>query len=273
MSWSGVLAAESLTGRRATYSETYIHWGGGWGGFATQAPALQQDIAAGVTPVVTWMSDDPTVSDQSAYALRRIASGAWDAYALSWANGLRSLGSTVLLRFDSEMNGNWMSWSPGVHGQTTADCVAAWRHLHNLFTAAGATNVRWVWSPNVEYTGSTPFSSLYPGDGYVDWVALDGYNWGNTNGHSWQSFSGVFDASLASLERLTSKPVMLAEVGSAEAGGDKAAWIADMFAQLAARPDIRAFIWFDLDKETDWRIASSPASAAAFVSGLRRTLP
>jgi hypothetical protein len=32
----------------------------------------------------------------------------------------------------------------------------------------------------VPYTGSTSLSSLYPGDAYVDQVALDGYNRGTT---------------------------------------------------------------------------------------------
>jgi beta-mannanase len=271
-STAGLAAAEATAGRKANLIETYVHWGGGWSAFTQLRSGIAAAIAHGSTPVISWMSDDPSAAGQAAYDVRSIAGGSWDAYARSWADGLRALRSPVLLRLDSEMNGNWMTYSPGFggNGTTAADFVAAWRHLHDIFRAAGATNVSWVWSPNVEYTGSQPLRPLYPGDAYVDWVALDGYNWGTTYGHVWQSFGQVFDSSIAAVERLTSRPFMIAETASAEAGGDKAAWITGMFAELASRRDIRGLIWFDLNKETDWRIASDPASAGAFRAGLGR---
>jgi hypothetical protein len=42
---------------------------------------------------------------------------------------------------------------------------------------------------------------------------------------------------------------------------------------LAAQPDVMGFVWFHMQKETDWRINSSTASAAAFKNALqtRRT--
>jgi beta-mannanase len=250
--------------------EAYVHWGAGAGTFAETRNEITSTIQHGATPVVTWMSDNPDGSSPAGVDLRSVAAGAADAYARTWADGLRSVRAPVFLRFDSEMNGNWMSYSPGFagNGNTASDFVAAWRHLHDLFRAEGASNVSWVWSPNVEYPGSAPLRPLYPGDAYVDWVALDGYNWGTTHGHIWQSFSQVFDASIRAVEAATSRPLMIAETGSTEVGGDKAAWIADMFRQLAARHDVNGFIWFDLNKETDWRIASSRASAAAFAHGL-----
>src|SRR5205823_6909101 len=102
---------------------------------------------------------------------------------------------------------------------TTASYIAMWRHVHDVFVEEGATNVRWVWSPNVDYPGATPFEAMYPGDDYVDWVALDGYNWGGSNGYTpWRSFTGVFGASYFRLARLTTKPLMIAEVGCVEVG-------------------------------------------------------
>jgi Glycosyl hydrolase family 26 len=269
---AGVAAAEATAGRKANLIETYVHWGGGWGAFAQLRGGIGATLQRGSTPVISWMSDDPTGASLTAYDLRGIAAGSWDAYARSWADGLRDLNTPILLRFDAEMNGNWMTYSPGFggNGSTSADFVAAWRHLHDIFRTEGATKVSWVWSPNVQYPGSLPLRALYPGNAYVDWVALDGYNWGTTYGHVWQSFGQVFDPSIAAVEALTSRPLMIAETASAEAGGDKASWIAGMFSELANRRDIRGFIWFDLDKETDWRIASDPASASAFKAGLGR---
>jgi beta-mannanase len=46
--------------------------------------------------------------------------------------------------------------------------------------------VRWVWSPYFSRDNCTAFGNVYP-DAYVDWVALDGYNWGTViSGTRWQ---------------------------------------------------------------------------------------
>ena len=59
---------------------------------------------------------------------------------------------------------------------------------------------------------------------------------------------------------------MIGEMASAEVGGDKAAWIAGMVPTLKADfPLIKGLVWFDVNKETDWRISSSPESEAEFV--------
>jgi beta-mannanase len=145
--------------------------------------------------------------------------------------------------------------------------------VRSVFTAVGATNVRWVWTPIVEYGGSTPLAGLYPGDGSVDVVGLDGYNWGSTKPNiGWKSFSQVFGPSLTRVRSLSRKPLWIAEIGCTEQGGSKAAWVDDMFATVAADSRIDALVWFDADKETDWRINSSTSSLAAFERGLASPL-
>ena len=53
--------------------------------------------------------------------------------------------------------------------------------------AAEFENVIWVWSPYFSRDNCTAFGKVYPGDAYVDWVALDGYNWGTViSGTRWQ---------------------------------------------------------------------------------------
>jgi hypothetical protein len=54
------------------------------------------------------------------------------------------------------------------------------------------------------------------------------------------------------------------------AGGDKAAWIADVWAWLDVHPEVRGVTWFSLLKEADWRTDSSEASLAAWGDGARR---
>ena len=54
--------------------------------------------------------------------------------------------------------------------------VAAWRHIHDLFDAAGATNVIWVWNPNIiNPVPGVQLEPLWPGGSYVDWVGMTGY--------------------------------------------------------------------------------------------------
>ena len=270
--------AEAKLGKHSAIVMWYKHWGGPYNSF--YAPDFEAVLNHGSVPMVTWMSDDytlpgyPNNNSQTAFADAKIAAGAFDPFIRSWAIGLRKIGRPVLLRLDHEMNGNWYAWSPGVNGNTAAQYVAMWRHVHDLFAQEGATNVRWVWSPNA----GTPFSSLYPGNAYVDWVGLDGYNWGRTNGWTpWQSFTAVFSGSYREALALSSRPLMIAETSSVEigapSGASKAAWISHALESEVSQnfPRVRALIWFDQNNGNgqDFRIDSSGASLAALAQGLR----
>jgi len=225
----------------------------------------------GATPLVTW---EPWAwgggVDQPAYSLARITAGDFDAYISQWGQSLAGWGKPVMLRFAHEMNGNWYPWAEGVNGNQAGEYVAAWRHVHGVVAATGASNVQWVWSPNVPYWGSTDLAGLYPGAGYVDIVALDGYNWGTSQTwSSWVSPVDLFAPGISQLRSLApGKPVLIAETASSELGGSKASWNTDLVSYLAAQPDVMGFVWFHMQKETDWRINSSDSSASAFKSAL-----
>jgi hypothetical protein len=164
------------------------------------------------------------------------------------------------------MNGSWAPWEGSINGNTPAAYVAAWQHVVSIFRSAGATNVSWVWAPNCGPTST--ISSYYPGDSWVDVIGLDGYNWGSSLG-KWQSFTDVFGASYDIVTALSAtKPVVITETASAEAGGDKAAWITSAYqTEIPTRfPRISAVIWFDVNKETDWRVDSSASALAAYKS-------
>jgi beta-mannanase len=104
----------------------------------------------------------------------------------------------------------------------------------------------------------------YPGDSYVDWTGVDGYNWGTANG-GWQSFQQVFK-DIYPLLAAKKKPIIIGEMSSAEAGGDKAKWIDEIIPTLrTSYPLIKCVIWFDINKEADWRISSSRGSEASFI--------
>jgi hypothetical protein len=232
------------------------------------AGTLDAVVARGAMPLVTWEPWDYTGgADQPAYSLAAINGGAHDDYIRGWARDAAAWGKPFYLRFAHEMNGTWYPWAVGVNGNTAADYVSAWKHVVAIFRQEGATNVRWVWCANVIFDGSAPLAQVYPGDAWVDWVALDGYNWGTSQDWSaWQSLVGVFGQSHNALAALTNKPMMISEVASAEVGGNKATWISRGFlTDLPKRlPRVRAVIWFDENKETDWRVNSSRASLDAY---------
>lgn len=212
----------------------------------------------GVVPMITWM---PMKN-----SLTRIAAGDYDGYLHDSAVAARRWGRRLLLRPFSEMNGRWMPWGVGAHGNTAQQFVAAWRHIVSIFHSAHATNVRFVFSPNVISPNSPDFTSMYPGDRYVDRVGLDGYNWGTSvPGQRWRSFREIFAHSYAVLARLTSRPMLIAETASSEAGGHKARWIKHAFRRDMARfPRIRAVVWFNHRKETSWPVDSSAAALRSY---------
>ncbi|SFK42052.1 glycoside hydrolase family 26 protein [Geodermatophilus ruber] len=246
--------------------------------FTTPPPIAGLDAVAarGATPLVTWEPWQWGATDQARFSLASIAAGRHDGYLRQWADALRAWGRPVRLRFAHEQNGTWYPWAVGSGGTTAAQHVSAWRHVVQLFRDAGAANVTFVWNPNVSFPGSSPIGATWPGKRYVDVVGLDGYNWGtSTSWTAWQTPQQLFDASLRELRGLAPRtPILISEVASAEAGGDKAAWIRALVAHLDAQSDVTGFVWFDHDKETDWRIASSPASAEALRAALAaRTAP
>lgn len=131
---------------------------------------------------------------------------------------------------------------------------------------AGATNVKWVWSPAFANSGET-----FPGKGYVDVLAMTCQNGDKALfARGWESFAKDCGPRIKRLHALAPRlPIQLAETGSAEAGGSKAAWIRGMFTYLAHHPEVKSVIWFNLVKETDWRIESSAAAQRAFAAGAR----
>ncbi len=255
-----------------------IAWYALWGGWksAFSLSDLQTVSNRGSVPLITW---EPWagVSSDPAWALNTaILSGNNDAYINSWAQGMASYGKPVYLRFAHEMHNTTYPWGVGVNGNTAAQYVAAWKHVHDIFAKYNTSNVRWIWNPNTmgASTASTYlpiYQSLYPGDAYVDWVGLDIYNTGsvvNWGAPYWRTFSQVLTEPYNAITALSGKPLMLPEVGSTETGGSKAAWITDaMQTQLpAAFPRVRSLVWFDIKKEADWQLDSSTTSLNAWTT-------
>ena len=228
--------------------------------------------AAGAIPMISWSSQTlqdgySSAATDPTYTLANVAAGDFDTYITAWAQKAKQWGQPFFLRFDWEMNGNWFPWGQNTNSNTPAQFVAAWRHVHDIFTQVGATNATWVWCPNTGYDAN--LASLYPGDAYVDWTCLDGYNWGTSDSHSWQTWDQVAQADYTMITQqiAVSKPMMIGEFNSSTLGGSRATWLTTMLNELpVSYPDIHAIVLFDDDPL--FTLETDPASVSAFSAAI-----
>jgi beta-mannanase len=245
-----------------------VMWYADWQHSLVSPAQLEAVTRRGSIPEITWEPWDArgrTGAAQPRFALRNIIAGRFDSYIRNWAGRLAAWGKPVRLRFAQEMNGFWYPWAERANGNHPGEFIRAWRHIHDIFTAAHAGNVQWVWSP---VSGAPP--AYFPGVRYVDVLGLTCLNGGkDLFRQGWRTFAGVCGRSISQIHALAvNLPIELSEVATAERGGNKPAWIAGMFAYLSQHPEVKTFIWFDLRKETDWRLESSAAAARAFAAGV-----
>lgn len=224
----------------------------------------------GSVPMIVWQ---PWTRAGRPYPLRAIARGRYDAYLRRSARAAVAWKHPVFLRFAPDMNRGRYPWGLGRYGNTAAVYKRAWRHVVGVFRRAGAANVVWVWTPSVEAGSRRPsFARLYPGDAWVNWVGLDGFNWALKG--EWRSFTSIFGSSYTALTRLSSRPVMIAETGSSERGGSKTAWVTSaMWHEIPGFSRLEAVVWVDeLRNGVDLSVDSSQSAWRA-VTGAAAAVP
>jgi hypothetical protein len=239
-----------------------------WDSIPFEAAELDAIWSRGAVPMITW---EPLSYQGGSFPLRQIQRGRFDRYIRESARAARAWGRPILVRFAHEMNGDWYPWGRGVEGNNSYRFKAVWRRVVRLFREQGATNVQWVWTPNVNTGGDFPFRDLYPGNRWVDWVGFDGFNWAQAG--EWNSFTDIVDNTYEEIARISDRPMIVAETGSSESGGDKAEWVTSALGrEIPKLPRIRAVVWFDAVFEgaaesgggLDPRVDSSPESLRAF---------
>ncbi|MFL6029445.1 MAG: glycosyltransferase [Gaiellaceae bacterium] len=267
----------------ATWSAAYglrpaiVNWFQQWRSGETRFRSdwLTSMASQGATPMVTW---EPWTKPargfhaavQSSSRLARIVSGRDDAYIRSWARAVARYRKPMLIRPMQEMNGDWYPWAVRTNGNDAATFVAAWRRIHRIFDAAGARNVRWVWTVHA-LPGRVPrFDPFYPGAAYVDWVSLTVFNWGSAVGWAnWKSLDELMKPTYDELVHFD-KPIMVSEIGTVAVGGDAAAWVRQAMTRLQTEyAQVKAVVWFSYQysRWADFRLRGR--SAAALASALR----
>ena len=168
------------------------------------------------------------------------------------------------------MNGNWYPWSGARIGAERY--IKVYRYVHDIFKKNEVNNVKWIFSVNWEDIPAIKGNSFllyYPGDPYVDFVGIDGYNWGETQEWSrWITLNDLFKKVCDEATYELKKPLIISEFSSAGKGGDKALWIKEALRDIRLWQNIKAFILFNVKKEVDWNFSSDKTSGQALKEGL-----
>lgn len=187
--------------------------------------------------------------------------GKYDAYIKNFASKLKAINKPFFIRFGHEMNGNWYPWSGIKIGKDKY--IAVYKYIKNKFSKLGIENAKWVFSINWEDIPkeNNHFLLYYPGDDYVDYIGIDGYNWGDTKPWSrWLSFKELFEKRYKQITDNLNKPVIISEFSSTSKGGNKVEWIKEAMGDIKRMGNIKAFVLFNIDKETDWSFPANTDS-------------
>jgi hypothetical protein len=264
-----------------------MHIYSAWGDKSNQSfpeKQVHSILTTGSIPVITW---EPWLSDFDSKAhpklksvenrdlngLSDISYGDYDFYIETWAKKAANVKSPIFLRFGHEMNDAYRyPW--GIHNNSATAFVAAWQHIHAIFKTAGANNVIWVYSPHPAYGF---FKEFYPGDAYVDYVAVGALNYGTVASWSqWWNFEEIFGKYYPALSAFQ-KPIMIAELGCLVAGGDRKLWFKNALEDLPKRyPAVKAVLFFHYsvdktvsDKSLNWYFIHDTASKIAVKKAIK----
>lgn len=171
---------------------------------------------------------------------------------LRQARQIQGFGATVYVIFNHEPDAR-TSRPMG----DPADFVAAWRKLVETYRKASVTNARYVWVVTEwAFRGDAKVAeAYYPGDGYLDHIGVDAYNWlgcatEEDGDGRWRSPATILENHRRFGEQHPDKGLMVLEWGTVEdpdRPGRKAQWIRDA-AELFRKPgweQYRAIVHWD----------------------------
>ena len=215
---------------------------------------------------------------RSSTAWADVARGKFDKTLKAQARGIASLKKPVFVTFEQEAN---QRAKLGVVG-SAADFKAAWRHLHDLYRSAGATNAVWTWVMTGSARNLNRAASLWPGNDVVDWISWNVYNQSGCHGGTndmkkWKSFAEELRPFYDFVKRRgpsigmdSSKPMMISETGSvryAEAPEISADWYAAIPTTLRRYPQIKAVgLWDSVSDTCNYVFDTDPHT----VDGVRK---
>jgi beta-mannanase len=253
------IEVQRTVGRKPDYLPTFVHWGNNsdFPSKMAEYAYLQRQTLVIYWEAMDYNAENPETDGRFSYG--EILTGKFDGYLETFAGVAAKYGRPIILIPFEEMNGNWYPWAVTLNGNTPQKHIDAYRYVRRFFDKA--TNVKFGWAINNDSIPDTQDSeplTYYPGDKYVDYVGVNGFNFGDP----WQSWTEVFDDSLKKLATLN-KPIIIFSMAS---GTDtkKEKWITTAGEEISSYDKLEGWIWFNQKKEQDWRIWSDPRSLRAF---------
>jgi Bacterial Ig-like domain/Glycosyl hydrolase family 26 len=250
-------AFEAMVGRKMALDKEGYAWDEDWPDSFDNASRDQ-----GRTLVFEW---NASLFGGGVISWSDIADGLHDAEIDARAQDLKAFGAPAFFVFHHEPEDE-----VGEAG-TTQDFIDAYQHVHDRFVADGVTNVSYVLQLLAFTYAQGEADQYYPGDGYVDLLAADGYNWYSCPGRTdpWKTFAEVFQG-FHDYGVAKGKPLFVQEFGSMEDPDDpghKGQWITDAAATIKGWPQIKAVAYYHNGSpgaNCDWWVDTSQASLDAF---------
>lgn len=180
---------------------------------------------------------------------------------------LRDFDHPIIVIFSDRPEGE----DPALYG-TADDFVRAWQRVVGAARDAGAVNATWVWGLG---SGAFPTAAddWYPGDEWVDWLGVTGFNYYGDGSTPWRTFPSTF-AAFREWSLAHDRPLLVVATSSDEnpyvdpgEPRSKPTWIREALATLDDWPEFQGLVWFDGDEpegEHDWRVNSTSDALEAF---------
>jgi hypothetical protein len=288
-----VLAYENAAGKSAAWVYFSHNW---YHGRAFPTATANWIRNHGSIPYIRLMLRSDPYGDRPdpVYSLNRILSGVFDNDLRAWCAGARSFGTRLIAEYGVEVNGEWFPWNGKWNGGGTTTGYGnpslpdgperfrdAYRRIIQTCRNEGTENITWVFHVNDGDWPQVSWNRLeryYPGDAYIDWLAISSYGAQTPLDDYWPIFRESMDEVYPRVAALSSsKPIIVAEfaVTSGNPLGDQATWAQNALTDLTGFrwSRIIAFSWWNEwwqnDEnplhDTDMRVQTNPALAQVFL--------
>jgi len=246
---------------------------------------MEENYAAGRLVELTLQLTDNNNEDMYARSiLLDVYRGSRDEELRAWARAAADFGHPFLFRLNNEMNSDWTNYSGVVNLSDPQLYIDVWRHIYDIFREEGVDNCIWIYNPNDRPAPPSKWNNslaFYPGNQYVQMIGVTGYNNGTYYtqwNEQWREFDLIYDRIWEEYSpHFSAFPWIITEFASSSVGGDKAAWIDNMFAHIGDYPNIRIAVWFSYADFDDagqaarpYWLDETPETVEAFRRGLQQ---
>lgn len=245
---------------------------------------MEENRAAGRIVELTYQFTANNNEDMFGYSpLLDIYRGKGLELLRTFARQARDYGHPFLFRLCNEMNSDWTSYGGVVNLADPDVFISVYRTVYDIFREEGVDNCIWIYNPNDRNAPPNSWNdaiNYYPGNEYVQMIGVTGYNNGTYYtqwAEEWREFDVIYDhIQWLYGDVFGDFPWIITEFSSSSIGGDKVAWIDNMFATIGNYPNIKIAVWFSF---ADWDAAGNvarpywldetPETTEAFRRGLK----